>query len=78
MNYPSIDMAATGENINKLRKSKGISVTDLQEYFGMNNRNSIYKWFRGESLPSLENLCALSVYLEVPMDELVIYEKESS
>lgn len=78
MNYPTIDMVATGENINKIRKARGISVMDLQEYFGMNNRNSIYKWFRGESLPTLENLYALSVYLEVSMDELVIHETEGT
>lgn len=74
MDYPTIDMVATGENINKIRKARGISVADLQAYFGMNNRNSIYKWFRGESLPTLENLYALSVYLEVSMDELVIHD----
>ena len=72
MDYPVIDLEATGERINRKRKECGISVKTMQEYFGMRNRNSIYKWFRGESLPTLENLYALSVLLDVKMDELIV------
>lgn len=75
MDYPVINLAATGERINKKRKELGISVRVLQEYFGMNNCSSIYRWFRGESLPTLENMYALSVLFEVSMNELVVHEQ---
>ena len=69
--YPVIDLRSTGARINELRRERGITVDDLRIYLGMNNPNSIYKWFRGEVLPTLENMYALSVILEVPIDEII-------
>jgi transcriptional regulator with XRE-family HTH domain len=69
--YPVIDLRSTGARINELRRERGITVDELRIYLGMNNPNSIYKWFRGEVLPTLENMYALSVILEVPIDEII-------
>ena len=69
--YPVIDLRSTGARINELRRERGITVDELRIYLGMNNPNSIYKWFRGEVLPTLENMYALSVILEVPMDDII-------
>ena len=69
--YPVIDLRSTGARINELRRERGITVEELRVYLGMNNPNSIYKWFRGEVLPTLENMYALSVILEVPIDEII-------
>ena len=70
--YPVIDLAATGKNICDLRKAKGLTVADLQEYFGFEAPQAIYKWQAGKSLPSTDNLFALSHLLEVPIDEILI------
>ena len=43
MSYPVVNPVETGENINRIRKEKGITVKDMSEYFGMVNTNSIYK-----------------------------------
>ncbi len=69
--YPVIDLRSTGARINELRRERGITVDELRIYLGMNNPNSIYKWFRGEVLPTLENMYALSVILEVPIDDII-------
>ena len=69
--YPVIDLRSTGVRINELRRERGITVDELRVYLGMNNPNSIYKWFRGEVLPTLENMYALSVILEVPIDDII-------
>ena len=69
--YPVIDLHSTGARINELRRERGITVDELRVYLGMNNPNSIYKWFRGEVLPTLENMFALSVILEVPIDDII-------
>ena len=61
----------TPARINELRRERGITVDELRVYLGMNNPNSIYKWFRGEVLPTLENMYALSVILEVPIDDII-------
>ena len=33
--YPVIDLAATGDNIRRLRVARGLTVRDLQSYFGL-------------------------------------------
>lgn len=70
--FPVIDMAATGENILRLRKSKGLTVRDLQDWFGFEEPQAIYKWQKGKSLPTVDNLYALGALLEVPMDQILV------
>lgn len=69
MDFPVIDPTATGRNIVRLRKARGLTVKDLQVYFGFEEPRAIYKWQRGETLPSVDNLYALSRILQVPMDQ---------
>lgn len=70
-----IDPIATGANIVRLRKERGLSVRDLQTYFGFEEPQAIYKWQRGQSLPTLDNLYALGALLEVPMDEILVQSR---
>ena len=70
--FPVIDPAATGENIIRLRKERGLTVRDLQSFFGFEEPQAIYKWQRGESLPTVDNLYALGSLLEVPLEEIII------
>lgn len=72
ISFPSIDLKATGANINALRRAKGYSVRDLQEYFGFAQPQAIYKWQWGETLPSVDNLYALSILLDTPMNDILI------
>ena len=70
--YPVIDTVATGNNIRMLREKSGLTVKDLQSYFGFEMPQAIYKWQRGESLPSVDNLYALGRLLKVPMEEIIV------
>ncbi len=70
--FPVIDLAATGENISRLRRAKGLTVREVQSYFGFEEPQAIYKWQRGKSLPSVDNLYALSTLLEVSMNEILV------
>ncbi len=72
--FPVINMTATGANIQKLRKASGLSVTDLQNYFGFDAPQAIYKWQRGETLPSTDNLLALGYLLKVPIEKILIFQ----
>lgn len=56
--FPVIDPIATGKNIVRLRVERGMSVRDLQAYFGFEEPQAIYKWQQGKSLPSVDNLYA--------------------
>ncbi len=70
--FPVIDMAATGANILRLRKERGLTVRDLQDWFGFEEPQAIYKWQKGKSLPTVDNLYALGALLEVPMDQILV------
>lgn len=70
--FPVIDPVATGENIVRLRRERGLTVRDLQRYFGFEEPQAIYKWQRGQSLPSVDNLYALSSLFGVPMNEILV------
>ena len=72
MIYPIIDIEATGNNIRHLRIEKGVSVKELSQFLGLSER-AIYKWQRGETLPSIDSLLALSLYLNALIEELLVY-----
>lgn len=70
--FPSIDMKRTGKAIEQARKARGISVRELQDYFGFEYPQAIYKWQWGETLPSVDNLFALAKILGVNMEDLLV------
>lgn len=70
--YPVINMKATGANIRRLRQERGLTVKTMTHYFGFEEPVAIYKWQRGDSLPNIDNLLALSVLLGVSMNEILV------
>ena len=76
MNFiPVIDMTATGLNITRLRKNAGMTVRDLQTIFGFANPQAIYKWQRGEAMPTLDNMIVLAAVFNVTVDEILVLEE---
>lgn len=72
---PIIDIKETGKNIERLRKLNGLKVSDLEEAFDyMVTYQAIYKWQRGESLPSIDNLVALASMFKCNVDQILVYE----
>lgn len=70
--FPVIDLAATGNNIRRLRIERGLTVRDIQSYFGFEEPRAVYKWQNGESLPTVDNLYALGNLFGVPMDQILV------
>jgi len=70
--FPVIDLKAARANIVKLLREHGLAVRDLQRYFDFEEPQAIYKWQRGQSLPTVDNLYALSMLLNVPMNEILV------
>ena len=75
--FPVIDLRATGANILRLRKERGLTVRDLQAYFGFEAPQAIYRWQSGVSLPTVDNLYALSILLNVTMEDILIVRNRS-
>jgi len=74
-NIPTVDLVATGKNIEKLRKEAGLSVKDLQSIFGFGTPQAIYKWQHGTALPTVDNLVLLSAIFKVSIDEILVVEQ---
>ena len=50
LEYPVIDVYATGKNIERLRKEKGFSVKDIASFMGFVEPQAVYKWHPLQSL----------------------------
>lgn len=72
ISYPTINMEKTGEKIKQLRKERGYKVSEIAAFMGFNEPQAVYKWQRGESLPSVDNLFALSILFGVSLNELIV------
>ena len=70
-----IDMKSTGSNIAMLRKENNLSVRDIQEAMGFNTPQAVYKWMRGEAMPSVDNLVVLSELFNTTIDEIIVRSK---
>lgn len=71
---PTINMAATGRNIVRLREAAGLTVRDLQDIFGFTTPQAIYKWQHGTAMPTIDNLVVLASVLNVSMDEIIVID----
>ena len=58
--FPVIQIEKTGKRLRNMRKEKGIRVAAVCEYMGGISEQAVYKWERGECLPTIDNLLALS------------------
>lgn len=74
-NIPTVDLVATGKNIEKLRKEAGLSVKELQNIFGFGTPQAIYKWQHGTALPTVDNLVLLLAIFKVSIDEILVVEQ---
>ena len=73
--YPVIDMRSTGRNIKRLMDINGLRVKDVKELLGLTSLQSVYHWMEGRSLPTVDNMYALSKLFSTPMDQIVIGDR---
>jgi len=70
--YPVIDRVRTGQNIKRIMQLKGLTVKSIQEFLELSTPQSIYHWFDGRNLPTIDNLYALSELFQLPVDALLV------
>ncbi len=71
---PVIDMTATGRNIDRLRREAGMTVRELQAVFGFSTPQAIYKWQRGDAMPTLDNIVALAAVFGVTVEDILVFK----
>ena len=69
---PVIDMKATGSNIRSMIRSKGFRIADVQAKCGFNTPQAIFKWMRGDAVPTIDNMIILADMLGVTIDQIVV------
>ncbi len=76
MEYPVLDAKATGARIRELRKERHLKVDDIARFMGFESSQAIYKWQRGDSLPNIDNLYALSKLFGTSVDDILRGNRE--
>lgn len=75
MEFPVIDLKATGNHMRHLCRKNKIKPSDIQRELRLSCVQTVYKWFKGDNVPSIENFYALSLLLGVSMEELLVLKK---
>lgn len=71
----TIDIKASGENIKSLVKQHNLRLADLQVALGFNTPQAIYKWYRGESMPTIDNLIILTELFNCSIDDIIVIKE---
>ena len=66
-----IDIKKTGMKLKFLCNKRNITVKDIQKELCIGAFQSVYNWFSGKSLPSLDNMFRLSKMLGVQMEDII-------
>lgn len=67
-----IDTQKTGQNIKEIFKTNNYKIKDIQKTFNFSTPQAIYKWFRGDSIPSIDNLVIISQMCNISIDDIII------
>lgn len=73
----TIDMKATGANIRSYIKSNGMKIADIQAVFGFNTPQAIYKWMRGDTMPTIGNIVVLADVFGVEICDIIAVCRKS-
>ena len=65
--FPVIDKKKTGIRLRRIMDERALSVKDVQKYLGLGSIQSVYHWLNGISMPTIDNLYALSELFQLPV-----------
>lgn len=68
---PVIDKKKTGIHLRRIMDERGLSVKDVRQYLGLGSVQSVYHWLNGLSMPTIDNLYALSELFQMPVDDML-------
>lgn len=72
---PTVNTMQTGANIKAMMKARGMKVADVQNVFGFNTPQAIFKWFRGDAVPTIDNMIILADIFGVTLNDIVAINK---
>lgn len=69
--FPLIDTKKTGIRLRRIMDERGFTVKDVQQYLELASVQSVYHWLNGQSMPTIDNLYALSELFRMPIDDMI-------
>ena len=69
---PTIDTKATGMNIKNMIKQRGFKICDVQARCGFNTPQAIFKWMRGDAVPTIDNMIILADMFGTTIDQMIV------
>lgn len=66
-----LDIVATGHKIKLLMEEREIAIKDLSKVMNVSFQ-AVYRWQKGETLPTINNMFILGQLLQVDVDEMLV------
>lgn len=76
MEYPVLNTREVAANLKRMRKERSITVMQVAEFMGFTSPQAVYKWERGDCMPTLDNIFALSRLFDTTIDILITARRE--
>lgn len=70
--FTPLDLILTGQKIHSAILGNGYSVKEIQEILNLSCPQPVYRWLKGYTLPSIDNLYMLSKLFCVHMEDLLV------
>lgn len=70
--YETIDMERSGIRIKQIFAEAGYDVRDIQHILHLSCPQPIYRWFKGQTLPTVNHLFILSRICRVHMEDFLV------
>ena len=70
-----INVEKSCQAIKEISVAKGFTIKRLQKALGLESVQTIYHWFSGCSIPSIDNLFTLAHVLNVQVEQLIVTEE---
>ena len=68
----TINTTATGANIKAMMKARQMTTADIQKACGFGTPQAIFKWLRGDCMPTIDNMIIIADMFGCTMDEIVV------
>lgn len=69
-----IDLAATGQRIEQLRKERGLSMVDMASFFDRAYAGTYYGWESPVHIIKIENLAGLAYLFDVEIEDILVFK----
>lgn len=76
IDFPTLNLKETGNRIHTLRVNSGYTMEEIADYMGFAGPQAVYKWEWGKSLPTVDNLFALSKLFGVTIENILVGNDE--